>query len=193
VGDGLPMTTATQPETLPGVAVPPFGLPLTEPVWGIDPSTLRIAVGIVAPGDVVRWATRSLPSATTPLALRYSGAARALVPFFRELTELYGMPARLVVEEPFGSGQRTVHPSSNRMLGVTLACAGQVLGLQTVVSLVKPNTWKSIACGNGAIDPAGYLRWAMSAAEYSGDLEDEAAALGVATFAALQHLGRLPG
>lgn len=182
----------TQP--LPGlVDLPPRSLRLRAPAWGVDPSTLRISVGIVGAGDgppAVTWHTVSLPlkrHAHSPAGW-YAACMRLILPFFKELVLEYGAPGVVWVEEPFAHGKNKVHPSSNRMLGVLLAALGMLLGLDTVMELVGPMTWKAAALGQGwgHAKPEQYLRWAQEHAGYTGTLEDEAAGILIATAAGVR-------
>jgi hypothetical protein len=182
----------TQP--LPGlVDLPPRSLRLRAPVWGVDPSTLRISVGIVGAGDgppAVSWHTVSLPMKkhAHSAAGWYAGCLRVILPFLKELIAEHGVPAMVWVEEPFAHGKNKVHPSSNRMLGVLLAALGMLIGLDTVMELVGPMTWKALALGQGwgHAKPEQYLRWAQEHAGYTGTLEDEAAGIGIATAAGVK-------
>lgn len=184
-------------EPLPGLAeLPPRSLRLRGPVWGVDPSTLRHSFGIVLPGappvvaPAVRWDTISLPlkrHAAGP-ADWYASQFRTVHPFVLRLLEEYGAPIAVWVEEPFAAGKQHVHPSSNRTLGVLLAVLGFALGTDVAIELVQPNTWKSLAMGQGwgHAKPEQYLRWAVEHAGYTGILEDEAAGIGIATAAGVK-------
>jgi hypothetical protein len=183
---------AERTSPLPGmVDLPPRSLQLTEPVWGIDPSTQRHAVGILVPGHptVVRWETLSLPLKRNArnAADWYASQFRAIHPFLQQLVAEYGAPVRVDVEEPFAKGKQHVHPSSNRTLGVLLAALGFTLGCP--VELVQPNTWKagSMGAGWGSCTPEQYLKWAQEHAGYTGTLEDEAAGILIATAAGVKE------
>lgn len=179
-------------EALPGIVeVPPRSLRLTEPVWGVDPSTLRHSFGMLLPGEVPRvlWDTISLPlkrHAAGP-ADWYAAQFRTVHPFVKRLLEEHGTPAAVWVEEPFAHGKSKVHPSSNRTLGVLLAALGFCLGAAPV-ELVGPMTWKALALGQGwgHASPVQYLRWAHEHAGYTGILEDEAAGIAIATAAGVK-------
>lgn len=171
---------------------PPVSLRLGDPVWGIDPSTLRVSVGILEPralaAPTLSWRTCSLPRKSPDPARWFAGALGVLVPFFRGLVDAYGVPILVDVEEPFAGGKTRVHPSSNRMIGVILAALGHVLGAQAESRLVQPNVWKSRGLGQGfgTCTPAVYTAWARDVAGYTGELEDEAAAIGIATAAGVE-------
>lgn len=153
--------------TLPGVLSPPASLILQEPVWGADPSTLRVATGVLSPGGSgagtgLSWAIRSLGTSPDP-ARRCSGALTVLIAHYRMLVAEHGTPILVWVEEPFGGGKATVHPSSQRMLGVVLAALGFVLGIEAVVALVGPQSWKrqALGAGRGHAKKPEVLAWAQ--------------------------------
>jgi hypothetical protein len=196
----VPEPVEAQIALAPSLTPPRSLTGLERPVWGIDPSTLRVSLAIIAPGIVggepmIGVRTQPLPQNLPNQARRFWLAYRALVPFFNQAVVEVGDPVLVLLEEPFGGGgkpgqksARTVHPSSNRMLGVILAALGQALGLDTGIELIQPNSWKRLAMGpgRGAAKPVEYLGWAQSEAGYSGVLEDEAAAIGIATAAGVK-------
>lgn len=198
---------------LPGLA-PPASLRLGRSnVWGVDPSTLRVSVaGLLGSGGVdgvpgVVWATRSLPRAETP-HLRWGGAYGALDPFVDTLVQLWGRPDLVLVEQPFSGGHHT-EPASYYALAVVLAALGQ-LGMATDVELIDPMSWKLLATGSGyapglpaapkgasaaerrkvsgarrVAEKARLMEWARVAG-YTGELQDEADAVGIATAAGVK-------
>ena len=187
---------------LAGGLQPPASLSgLTAPVWGVDPSTLRMSFAAVIPytghpqlasgRPAVEWSTVSLPRKVEPLSAWFGLAFQWTCDHVRELRAEWGEPALVLVEEPFAGGQARVHPSSNRMLGVLLAALGYMLP-RCDVQLVHPNVWKKegLGAGRGAAKPAEYLAWAREIAGYTGDLEDEAAAIGIATAAGVRLMER---
>jgi hypothetical protein len=198
---------------LEGGLTPPRSLTgLDGPVWGVDPSSLRMAFGALLPeyalavppfepARVMRTAEPTVVWSTVSLPRKLEGAwwftlsYRAIVDRVDELRCAWGVPALVLVEEPFASGQARVHPTSNRMLGVLLAALGHVLGQAVRVELVHSNTWKLLAMGkgNGHAKPPAYLEWAREQADYTGELEDEAAAIGIATAAGVKLMARRNG
>lgn len=154
---------------------------MTTGVWGCDPSTLRVSVAEVTPEGVIRWDTLRLPRKQSPAAW-FHACHQELELWLVELLVEWNEPEMFWLEEPFaGTGRTHVHPSSNRMLGVILAAVGRVLG-STPVELIGPTSWKKTAMGvgNGHLTPPEYLAWMRLNAGYTGDSQDEAAAIGVA-------------
>jgi hypothetical protein len=177
----------TASEALSRFIVPPGSLRLSEAVWGIDASTVRVSIAAVLPIEPdddysrIEWDTLSLPSGARSVAWRFAAAHAELLPWIERMA-VDRPPMAVLLEEPFGSGKRTVHPSSNRMLGVLLAVLGTVLGERVQVDLLGPQSWKRLALGEGRghAGKGEVLRWAQCAG-YTGVLEDEADAIGVAT------------
>lgn len=181
--------------TLEGLPVPPHSLRLRAAVWGIDPSSVRVAVATVAPflppGTVqLGWETLSLPRREA-LHARFGEAYTALEPWFARLAGEVP-PSAVYIEEPFiprekRKAGRIAHVF---MWGVTLAALGAVLP-DVRVEPLSPSEWKAAAlgAGRGHADKPEILRWAQSVG-YSGVLEDEADALGVATAGAMREAAR---
>jgi Holliday junction resolvasome RuvABC endonuclease subunit len=156
---------------------------VTAPVWGIDPSTKRVSVGLVLPGHQIRVHTLSMP--TGHFARRLAHGHAALCDWLPRLINHYGAPASILIEEPFGGvGQNQVHPSSNRSLGVLLAALSWALP-HTDLDLIGPGTWKARSVGHGRASKDDVMSWAIAACGYAGSLQDEADALGIAWAAAL--------
>ena len=179
---------------LDGALVPPRSLSgLRDAVWGIDPSSLRVSVAAVIPGEyssgpAVEVATKSLPKSNMGISRWYAESYAVLLPWLAELAERWP-PVLVLLEEPFSHGKTKVHPTSNRMLGVLLAALGCALGSQVeLVELIGPQSWKArgLGAGHGHAQKPEILEWARRAAGYEGDLQDEADAIGIATAAAVQ-------
>jgi hypothetical protein len=136
------------------------GLRLSGPVWGFDPSTLRMAAGILQPaGAVVRGRSSCVTVAaslkTLPahpvLAMRQVMAVDALVGWLRELDAEHGTPARIGLEVPMGS---TVSLSSFYVIGALYVALGQVWGAGTPrVAEMNPGQWKKAVTGAGRVHP----------------------------------------
>ena len=109
------MTGAVVADRLPGLDQIPE---VTAPVWGIDPSTKRISVGLVLPEHRMRVHTLSLP--TGSLAHRLSAGHSALVEWLPKFIRHYGTPQYVLVEEPMGATMSQVHPNSQRAVGLSL-------------------------------------------------------------------------
>jgi Holliday junction resolvasome RuvABC endonuclease subunit len=161
---------------------PPGCLRLREPLYGIDPSTLRVAVAVLIPnGDeapAMRFDILSLPRVDGPA--RMGAAFRSLEPWFRDLEERWGTPRHVFVEQPFAKG-RNVHPSSQQMVGVVLAAVGVAVP-SARLGLIAPASWKMRALGegHGHAEKPEIMEWAR-AQGYDRAFQDEADALGVAT------------
>lgn len=171
-------------DALPGLGevLPPRSVELDDFVWGIDPSTLRVACAVVRRG-LEGWDTLSLPKGD--LVPRLAGSHSVLARWFVELAERWP-PAVVWIEEPFGHGRAKVHPNSERTFGVVLAALSFGVGRGTPVEFVSPSSWKAGAMGkgNGFATKDRVMSWAR-AGGYSGALEDEADAVGIATHGAL--------
>lgn len=159
-------------EALPGFDLLPR---VTAPVLGIDPSSKRIAAAVLGPDCELHWGTVSLPQQAAR-APRFAEAFSAQVGFFSR----WPRPARVFLEEPFLPRDRREVPTHLLMYGVTLAALGSVWP-DVPVTEIATNVWKSRALGqgHGHCKPPEYLRWAESVG-YTGRIEDEAAAIGVA-------------
>lgn len=187
--------TAAQEALSPSLQ-PPHGLTLPGPVWGLDPSTVRLSVGIVdahGPEDLLLlWHTVSYSTAGG----MDRRLAAALGELLRELTELrnrYGKPMAVFLEEPFGGsdnpgkGGKIIkpHPHSFYFVAVVLCALGHLFS-DVPVTMIAPTTWKAKAMGQGhghAKKPE-IMEWAH-AVGYTGALEDEADAIGIATAGAV--------
>jgi Holliday junction resolvasome RuvABC endonuclease subunit len=159
---------------------PPGSLSLPAPVWGVDPSTKRISVACVHRG--LEWTeTLSLPRVKDPL--------RRWGWFYHELTEwlpklwVRSAPSHVFVEEPFAPTDRRQQPTSYYLMGVLWAALAASVPAGVQFREVGPGTWKKNAMGegHGAAKPPEYMAWAREVAGYAGVIEDEAAAIGVAT------------
>jgi Holliday junction resolvasome RuvABC endonuclease subunit len=197
-------------------SVPPRSLlaDLPGPVWGIDPSTERISLGIISPGawPNIEARTLSLQQGGDHPGVRLARAENALVSFFEHLAHieragLLGpedeerrVPVALAVEEPFGGGHAAPPVQLQMMCGMVLAAVWRTFGTQTKVLMkgkganigVPPGTWKAQAmgAGNGRAKKPAITAWAQDACGWPGVSptrpQDEADALGIATWAAME-------
>jgi len=158
-------------------------------VWGIDPSTRRVAVGVIEPDDYpghdeprVHVHTLSMP--TGHFAHRLAHGHANLLAWLPRVAARYGTPISVLVEEPMGATMSRVHPSSQRALGVLLSALSATLP-RTEIDLCVPGTWKARSVGHGRASKTDVMNWAISSCGYGGDLQDEADALGIAWAAAL--------
>jgi hypothetical protein len=159
--------------------------------WGVDPSTLRVAIASVSPEGRHGVSTRSFPTRT--------GGRRLAVILYetrllaRSLIDAGEVPGVIVVEQPSGKVQNLQLVYAVGVITAAVAEAAPSAAVKTVVS----SRWKSIACGKGDIykpkrekgrpppAPEGYgvLRWARDTFGYAGSSWDAADALGVANYA----------
>lgn len=161
---------------------PPGSLSLPAPVYGVDPSTRRISVACVKDG--LEWAqTLSLPLVKDKQR-RYGQWYRALVPWIADLSwGGPGFPSHVYVEEPFMPRDRRQPPASYYLMGVLWAALETALPLNVRFEEISAPAWKKRAMGEGkgAAKPEAYMAWARDVAGYTGSIEDEAAAVGIAT------------
>lgn len=184
------MTTPTQTALSPSLR-PPHGLSLPGPVWGLDPSTLRLSAAVVAP-EGIWWATCSYSQAGT-MERRLAAGLGELLRFLADLRDRHGAPHGVYLEEPFGgsdkpgAGGRIIKPHPHAFYFVGLVrCALGHLFAQPEVQMISPSTWKAKALGSGhgfAKKPE-IMQWAREVG-YTGSSEDEADALGIATAGAV--------
>lgn len=151
-------------------------------IWGVDPSTLRVAVATITPDGLRGAETCSFPRLDNVPRLvqirRRTYAAAAL------LAELIP-PGLIVVEKPAGFGDRP-SPELAYAAGV-IVCALAEAAPAATVELIESAKWKKVSCGYGAIkkpkptDPGPYrvLAWAQTLG-YDGSSWDEADAMGIA-------------
>lgn len=144
--------------------------------FGLDVSTHRVSLGVVR-GDELAWRTCSLDRADSGVR-RLAGAHRDLWPFLSGAVREY-RPVQVGVEQPMGAKMAMVHPQSMYMVGIVLAVLGGVLEPSVPVVMLPPPRWKRFAVGHGAADKERVRLWARRSG-YTGLLQDEADALGVA-------------
>lgn len=158
--------------------------------WGIDPSTLRVAIATVSSEGRRGVSTRSFPSRTGGRRLAVIHYETQLLA--RSLVEAGEAPAVIVVEQPSG---QTPNLQLVYAVGVILAAVAAVVP-RAVVETVPSSTWKRVACGKGnlykpkrqrgrpapAFEEYGVARWA-AALGYLGSSYDEVDAMGVCDYA----------
>jgi hypothetical protein len=153
--------------------------------WGIDPSSVRVAVATVTP-DGERGVTVQ-PFAGSGLARLHAiyMASRHVAMDLCGHCEL--PPGVVAIEQPSG---RTPNPMLLYATGAIIAGVCSALPLRTELVMVPSATWKAVACGSGAIrkpkpterEEYRVLRWARSLG-YAGSSWDAADAYGVAEWA----------
>jgi Holliday junction resolvasome RuvABC endonuclease subunit len=146
--------------------------------WGVDPSTLRVAIGWAGPRRGVE--TKSFPRLRDGERLEaIHDLTRA---FVIQLLEDAPAPGVVLVEQPAAYG-RQVEPALYYAVGVVQAavCAQLrvSLGRGVVVETVPVGVWKKHGVGSGAAKKPDVLRWARLNG-YEGLLQDEADALAIA-------------
>jgi hypothetical protein len=144
--------------------------------WGVDPSTLRLAV---ACGRRVQ--THSFPR--TEGYARLADIYDSTAEFTQDLMFSWPVPGFVLVEQPSG---KTVNLELTYAVGVIIAAMqGALPG--TRFETVSSSSWKKVACGRGDIYKPkkgdnweyGVLRWARENG-YQGSSWDEADALVIA-------------
>jgi hypothetical protein len=140
-------------------------MPLEHPVWGVDPSTRRIALAIVLPGGGFRHWTLELGPGVVD-APKLASARGSMVGWFSSIASEADLdPAWLWIEEPFGGGgakgrRSSVPPQSQWMLAVVMEAAYTATG--AVANLIQPSQWKA-ACGVGGFArKRAILEWARA-------------------------------
>jgi hypothetical protein len=195
--------------------VPPRSLlrSLPGPVWGFDPSVERISLGIVSPAGVEAH-TLSLQQGGDYAGVRLARAESALCQWFATLARLdwptadglapRQIPVAVAIEEPYGGAQTQTPVQSLMMCGAIQMAVWRTFGSRTRVLLqekkkggwshigVGPTSWKAKAmgAGNGFAKKPAITAWAMAVTDWPGPgperPQDEADAIGVATWAAMQ-------
>lgn len=172
-------------------------------VFGIDPSTKRIALGIRQGGEA-RAFTLTLSPAVG--ARRLGESLGLIVDWVRLRTADNGAPHGVFIEDPWAPpGRAKGVKEANQMLGVTLAALYVALDPAPPIVMLEASTWKAECGVGGGAGKAKILRWARAELGYSGQCDhcfsegdkckyagpahDEADSLGVAT-AGLRILSR---
>lgn len=154
--------------------------------WGIDPSTLRVAITSVSAEGQRGVSTRSFPPRTGGRRLAVIlYETRALA---RALIEAEGPPGVVVVEQPSG---KTPNLPFVYAVAVIIAAVAEAAPL-AVVDTVPSSTWKKVACGAGNLYKpkgrnVGFLDYGVAAwareQGYRGSSWDEADSWGIADYA----------
>lgn len=154
-------------------------------VWGIDPSSKRIALATVE-GDGSFAVDNVRLTENDDRVLRFADGYAEQVEFFKR----FPAPAMVFLEEPFVPRDRRQIPTHLLMYGVTLAALGDVLGSVPVLEMTA-SQWKARAMGqgNGHAPKEAILAWAQSVG-YGGRIQDEADALGIAIGGAQLYLSQ---
>lgn len=153
--------------------------------WGVDPSSVRVAIASVS-GDGERNVA-VVPFSAAPALPRLAATYAATWNAAGDLIAAGLRPGVVAVEQPSG---KTPNPTLLYATGAILAAlAARVQPAQ--LTMVPSATWKAVACGRGNLykpkppcDPFDYavLRWAREHG-YGGTSWDAADAWGVAEWA----------
>lgn len=161
-------------------------------MWGIDPSSVRVSLGILAGADPKLEVRSVALSQVTSRTQRFEIAFARQVAFFQKAIFDIGTPDVVYLEEPYVPKDRSGQPTHLYMYGVTLAALGQALGVVDTIE-IPPQTWKSkaLGAGRGRAEKPEIMRWAQSLG-YAGRSQDEADAIGVCVAGAILRGLSLP-
>jgi hypothetical protein len=147
----------------------------------------------VIPGGRAVAHTLSLPQGRGSIEERLWLAQRELGDWFGWLATRYGQPTHIGVEKPHAFNLQRIPVRQYELQGLILAAlwGASTLGAPAQIGLVSPSSWKAAALGkgNGSAKPPAYVAWAARTFDWAPSRErpdDEAAALGIATYVALQ-------
>lgn len=156
-------------------------------IWGIDPSSKRIALAVVEGDGTFTVDSERLPDGHGCREIRFADSYAAQVEFFKR----HPRPTLVFIEEPFVPRDHRQVPTHLLMYGVTLAALGEALSVEVPVVELTASQWKAQALGkgNGFAKKPQIVAWAQSLG-YAGVIEDEADALGVAIGGAHLHLSQ---
>jgi hypothetical protein len=177
-------------------------------VVGIDLSTLRAAACVISPPHdqdvpVMSWSTVTLPQ-HDHLSYRQVLAVDVMSDWLRKIEANSDMPARIGLEVPL-AGPRTPIVSF-LMIGALHVSIGEVWGSRVPVNAWGSGQWKLRATGSGyrpghiagkptkaakrKAEKARIGLWAREVCGYTGSMEDEQDATGVAVAEALLWMNR---
>lgn len=156
--------------------------------WGVDPGSVRVAIGTIAADGRRGVSVRSFPK-----GLEGGERLAAIFEFTRSLAlDLEAIrPGIIIVEQPSG---KQSNPALSYAVGAIMAGLWTATGARVVT--VSSSSWKKTACGAGnaykpydkrgklgPIEDYAVYRWALSTG-YSGCSYDEVDAWGIAEYAA---------
>ncbi len=179
-------------QTLAPALVPPLSLleRLPGPVWGIDSQTTRTSLCVLHPGGL--YADTESFSTSGCVGRRMAGVAGRLRVLWARARSVHGFPVAVAVEGL--SPHRTIGNKDRQIQVLGLVHATLWIEVEKPADEVQANSWKARALGkgHGHAKPPEYVRWAESVTSWRRGPEhpeDEAAAIGVATAAAIRVLG----
>lgn len=164
-----------------------------EAVTGLAPA---------ASGPKLVWDTLSLPT-LKHLAARQAAAVRVMCPWLARLEERWGRPEVIGYEAPLAGGNTPL--PSFYVVGALLVAIGEVFEGSVALDPWSPSEWKKVATGAGYIrglpkampkaekrraEKARLVEWAQGVG-YTGELDDEADSVGVATATGVRLCARL--
>ena len=152
-------------------------------VWGVDVSTRRVAVGKFSSKKTVRWESRDIPQDARG-AQRLARIRRATVDLCQQPV---GLQPRLVLVEDANVGAAANKPL---LQAVAVVFEAVFATLRCEVREVPVGTWKKATIGRGNAQKPEVMAFARGLG-YTGDLQDEADALVIASMALGEAM--LPG
>lgn len=161
--------------------------------WGVDPSTLRVAVAYVTREGARAVRTASFPQIEGPARLSaiYAETRRFVA---EDLGTFFPPPGLVLVEQPSGKSE---NPNLSYAVGVTLAALHDGLRVAymrgAVIETIPSSSWKKAGCGHGNLwkptkkklgrtpvfEDYGVAVWARENG-YAGSSWDDADAWGIA-------------
>jgi Holliday junction resolvasome RuvABC endonuclease subunit len=126
-----------------------------HPVWGIDPSTRRVALAAITEDG---FDTYSLELGSSTVDARKLHTARsAMIPWLTSIARKQS-PGWVFCEQPFARVQSQVPIPSYLMLGIVMEAVYAVTGCP--VNLIPPASWKAKAGMGGFATKGQILSWA---------------------------------
>lgn len=167
--------------------------------WSLVSDQEALGAGLVPPWTVIpggRAAAHTQSLAGGELGERLWLAQRQLATFFAFLRVSYGQPSHIGIEKPHAFNLSRIPVRQYELQGIILAALWGAMSVHVKpeVGFVMPSSWKAAALGkgNGSAKPPQYVAWATRTFDWAPSRErpdDEAAALGIATYVAIQAAG----
>lgn len=184
---------------LEGFELPPSKKLIVRPGhtawWGVDPSTLRVAIAVVSEDSQPQRHRSSRIASfddSKPVIERLPEIRWSTRQLAREMMATVDVPhpGVIVMEKPAGFGDRP-NPELAYGAGATLCgLVEAVKGMGVKVLLIEGSSWKKVACGRGDIkkpkpssgEQYAVVTWARTVG-FTGHSWDEADAWGIAEYA----------
>jgi Holliday junction resolvasome RuvABC endonuclease subunit len=156
-------------------------------VWGIDPSTAALALGI-HDGISYQTAAVGLPRHTDPLR-RLAASLPVAQEWLERVAHERGQPSLVVIEQPAGTGHK-VHPATWYATAMTAMATANAV--ECPIHMVGPPTWKMEALGKGSghAKKGQVFTWARVQG-WKGTSQDEADTVGIARCAYIRLAAHL--